>query len=39
MNVPDFWKKEETHWPLDFLHFGSDAYHLCDISTMVGNLD
>ena len=28
MNVPDFWKKEETHWPLDFVHFGSDAYWL-----------
>ena len=28
MNVPDFWKKQETHWPVDFLHFGSDAYWL-----------
>lgn len=28
MNVPDFWKREETGWPYDFLHFGSNAYWL-----------
>jgi hypothetical protein len=28
MNVPDFWKKEETKLPLDLLHFGSNAYWL-----------
>lgn len=28
MNVPDFWKKGQTGWPVDFLHFGSNAYWL-----------
>ena len=28
MNVPDFWKKEDTNLGVDFLHFGSDAYWL-----------
>jgi hypothetical protein len=28
MNVPDFWKKEDTNLGIDFLHFGSDAYWL-----------
>lgn len=26
MNVPDFWKSEETGFPLDLLYFGSNAY-------------
>ena len=29
MNVPDFWKKEETGFPYDFLHWGSNSYVLC----------
>ena len=28
MNVPDFWKREETGFPLDLLYFGSNAYWL-----------
>lgn len=28
LNVPDFWKKEETGWPYDFLHFGANVYWL-----------
>ena len=28
MNVPDFWKRDQTGWPVDLLHFGSDAYWL-----------
>ena len=24
LNVPDFWKKEQTGWPLDFVHFGDN---------------
>lgn len=28
MNVPDFWRKEETRFPLDLVYFGSNAYWL-----------
>lgn len=28
MNVPDFWKREETGFPLDLAYFGSNAYWL-----------
>ena len=28
MNVPDFWKSQETGFGVDLLHFGSNAYWL-----------
>lgn len=28
LNVPDFWKREETGFGSDFLHFGSNSYWL-----------